>query len=161
DIAPAIMNRDDMARSSRRSPTQIQRADGASGCVTKSSDRFAFALQYGVLHHVGHALPAGTVKSGDDVDAYDLHQPVFQLQSIDSPIANIGDGGDATGVRIARIDVHRLHRLFGPGARASQTGELLRLLGRVADHADTDPCIAVGRWLNLLIRRSGAAHKHS
>jgi hypothetical protein len=53
-------------------------------------------------------------------------------------VSNVGDGGNAAGMPIARGGIHDLHCFFGRSPLATQADELFRLLRRVAENAYTD-----------------------
>src|SRR6185312_4099391 len=116
------------------------RSHGVASPVTPPrirSDGLAAAFKYRVLDHAGHALPAGPVKSGNDIDANDLNKLVVELHCVDSRITQIGNDGNAAGSAILSASVDRMHGLVRSGAGATQLHKLLRLRRRVTNDTNT------------------------
>lgn len=63
---------------------------------------------------------------------YDLHKTVPKLRGTNGLVSNVGDGGNAAGMPVARGGIYDLHCFFGRSPFATQAYELFRLLRRVA-----------------------------
>src|SRR5215471_15307282 len=101
--------------------------------ITAPSDGFTRPFQHSVLSHIGcRALPSRSSQSGDHVNAHDLYKTVPKLHGTNGLVSNVGDGGNAARMPVARGGIYDLHCFFGRSPFATQVYELFRLLRRVA-----------------------------